>query len=272
MGSRRRRRRRRGGPGSGQQSEQQADQQAQQEDRSLKAMIDSFGGFLTIGVVVVTVVIVAALVWFNRPGGSNAVTGGEFQLNETTVPVDGKLLGSPDAPVRIVAFEDFNCGHCGDFNRETKPLIEEEYIQQGVVSLEFRHLVLLGPDSANAAVASECAADQNLFWPYHDILFQRQGRAGWASEGNLKSFAREVADALPDGAFDLDEFDSCLGSGVMELVVQEESGRSGEVLGGLTGGRLSTPNFLINGQLVRGAQPIETFREVIDLLAPDDGG
>ncbi|MYI82627.1 MAG: thioredoxin domain-containing protein [Chloroflexi bacterium] len=271
VGSRRRRRRRRGGAGSGQQSEQQAEQQAQQEGRGLKATIDSFGGFLTIGIVVATVAIVVALIWFNRPGGSNSAGDLEFEYRGSSAPVDGKLFGSPDAPIRIVAFEDFTCGHCGDFNRDTKPLLEEEYINQGLVSIEYRHLPLLGPDSVNAAAASECAVDQNLFWPYHDVLFQRQGRAGWASEGNLKNFAREVAEQLPEGAFDLDRFDSCVESGIKELVVEEEARQSAQVLQGLLG-RLSTPNFLINGQVVPGAQPIERFREVIDSLVPDDGG
>ncbi len=269
MGSRRRRRRRRGS-GAGQQPEQQAEQQSQQEGRSLRATIDSFGGFLTIGIVVATVAIVAALIWFNRPGGSNAVGDGEFALNETTVPVDGKLFGSPDAPVRIVAYEDFTCGHCGDFNRDTKPLLEEEYINDGIVSIEYRHLPLLGPDSVSSAAASECAADQNLFWPYHDVLFQRQGRAGWASEGNLKSFAREVAAALPEGRFDLDDFDDCVESGIKELVVEEEAREAADVLRALLG-RLSTPNFLINGQVVPGAQPIDVFRDVIDSLVADGG-
>ncbi len=266
MGTRRRRRRRRGAAGASQEPQQAEAQQA----RSLKATIDSFGGFLTIGVVVATVVIVAALIWFNRPGGSNAVGGGDFEYQGQSAPVEGRLLGAPDAPVRIVAYEDFSCSHCGDFNRLTKPLLEEEYINQGRVSLEFRHLPLLGPDSLTSAAASECAADQNQFWPYHDVLFQRQGRPGWASEGNLKDFAREVAEALPEGAFDLDAFDDCVESGIKELIVEEQARESERVLRGLLG-RVSTPNFLINGQLVPGAQPVETFREVIERLAPDDG-
>ncbi len=269
MGNRRRRRRRRGAAGASQEPQQAEAQQA----RSLKATIDSFGGFLTIGVVVVTVVIVVALIWFNRPGSSNAVGGGDFEYQGQSAPVEGRLLGNPDAPVRIVAFEDFSCGHCGDFNRDTKPLLEEEYINRGVVSIEYRHLLVIKPeaDSRGAAAASECAAEQNQFWPYHDVLFLRQGRPGWASEGNLKDFAREVEQALPDGTFDLDAFDDCVESGIKELIVQEESNASTQLIGRLLGA-VSTPNFLINGQPLRGAQPIEEFRRVIDSLVPDDGG
>ena len=67
------------------------------------------------------------------------------------------------------------------------------------------------------------------------------------------------------------EFDDCVESGIKELVVEEEARQSAQVLQSLLG-RLSTPNFLINGQVVPGAQPIATFREVIDSLLADDGG
>ena len=268
MGSRRRRRRR---AGAGQQPEQQAEQQSQQEGRGLKATIDSFGGFLTIGIVVATVVIVAALIWFNRPGGSHAVTGGDFEYQASSAPVDGKLLGSPDAPVRIVAYEDFDCGFCGNFSRETKPLLEEEYITQGIVSIEYRHLAVLGPDSDRAAAASECAADQNLFWPYHDVLFLRKGSVGWASEGNLKDFARQVNAVLGSEGLDLDAFDSCLEAGVKDAVVRAETGEAVALFNQL-GERASTPSFFINGALrIRGAQPIDVFRDVIDGLVADGG-
>lgn len=264
MGTNRRRRRRRGGA-RGQQAPQQA---APAPATGLRATIDSFGGFLTIGVAAATIAVVAALIWFNRPDGGGAVAGGPYELRERAAPAAGRLLGDPDAPVRIVAFEDFDCSHCGTFNRETEPLLEEEYVNAGVASIEFRHLAILGPDSERAAAAAECAADQNLFWPYHDILFLRQGSDGWASNGNLRGFAREVAAALPDGAFDLGAFDDCVGSGVKELVVRSLSGESEEIVSGIRGSA-STPAFLVNGQPLFGAQPIEAFRDVIDRLAPD---
>ena len=264
MGTSRRRRRRRGGT-RGQQAPQQA---APAQAAGWRATLDSFGGFLTIGVVAATIAVVAALIWFNRPGGGGAVAGGDYELRERVAPADGRLLGDPDAPVRIIAFEDFSCSHCGTFTRETEPLLEEEYVNAGVASIEFWHLAILGPDSERAAAAAECAADQNLFWPYHDILFLRQGSAGWASNGNLRGFAREVAGSLPDGAFDLGAFDDCLGSGVKDLVVRSQSDEADGIVSAIRGSA-STPAFLVNGQPLFGAQPIEVFREVIDSLAPD---
>lgn len=300
MGSNRRRRRRRRGGNQGQRGNRQAqDQPQEQQPRSdrqaggpeqsrprrgasssrreqsarasrpprflrLRSTVDSFGGLLTIGAVVIAVGAVVVLIILNRPGGSGSVGDGEFIPPQIEAPFDGLVLGSPDAPVRIIAFEDFNCGHCGDFTRDTKPLLEAEYINAGLVSIEFRHMAILGADSVQASAAAECAAEQNLFWPYHDVLFARQGSAGWASSGNLKDFAREMNDALDGGGLDLAAFDSCVDAGVREFSVRAATEEASQLITSV-GGRASTPTFFINGVLAfQGAQPIEVFRSEID--------
>ncbi len=297
MGSNRRRRRRRRGGGRGRQEGQQAQEQSQprgesdaepsrprrgasssrRRDRAapsspsrlqgVRTTIDSFGGFLTIGAVLIAVGAVVVLIFLNRPGGGG--DDGDLSLSLPVAPVDGRLLGDPNAPVRILTFEDFTCAHCGTFNIETKPLLETEYINRGLVSLEFRHMAILGDDSVRSAAASECAADQDLFWPYHDTLFQRQGGAGWATTGRLKGFAREMNDALGSGGLDLDAFDRCVDAGVKDLIVAAQTDEAGQLIVG-AGGRPSTPTFVINGALAfQGAQPIEAFRARIDALLPD---
>ena len=306
MGSnRRRRRRRRGGGGRGRQDAADQPQQdatprdaasqggrraqrqsrREREQRSgpsrvqrARATIDSFGGLLTIGAVVIAVGAVAVLIFLNRPGGDGAVGDEEFAPPATEAPVDGRLLGSPDAPVRIVTFEDFSCAHCGTFTRETKPLLEHEYINDGLVSLEFRHLAILGPDSERAHAASECAADQNLFWPYHDILFARQGSPGWATNGNLKDFAREMNDVIMEDGLDLGAFDECVDAGLKEITVQAATDEASRLITGV-GAQVSTPKFLVNGVLrIEGAQSMDVFRAEIDAalaaagVDPDAGG
>ena len=281
MGSSRRRRRR-GGRRS-RRSEGQDGQEAppprdgaSRSPRRLAGVrdaIDSFGGFLTVGAVGVAVVAVVVLIALNRPGDGGGAAGGEFTPRERTAAIDGRVLGDPAAPVRIVAFEDFSCSHCGTFTHETEPLIEAEYVERGLVSFEFRHMAILGPDSERSAAASECAAEQDLFWPYHDLLFRRQGapNSGWASTGNLKDFARELNEALDGGGLDLDAFDECVDAGVQERLVRLATDEAGQLVVSL-GGRPSTPAFLINGALrLQGAQPIEVFRREIDAALASAG-
>jgi protein-disulfide isomerase len=88
-----------------------------------------------------------------------------------TDQVDGFAMGSPDAPVTVETWEDFQCPFCQRFTFEVKPRIVAQYVATGDVRLVFRNLAFLGDESHWAAVASSLAADQNMFWPFHDYLF-----------------------------------------------------------------------------------------------------
>jgi protein-disulfide isomerase len=84
---------------------------------------------------------------------------------------DGFALGSPDAPVTVEVWEDFQCPFCQRFTFEIEPALVEQYVETGEVRLVFRNLAFLGDESHWAAVAASLAADQNMFWPFHDYLF-----------------------------------------------------------------------------------------------------
>jgi protein-disulfide isomerase len=131
--------------------------------------------------------------------------------------------------------------------------IDEEYIQKGLVRFGYYHLVILGNESQYAAEASECAADQDAFWAFHDRLFEEltgknQGRF---NVDNLKRFASELG-------IESESFASCLDSRMYESAVKSQSITASSI------GFRSTPSFLINGQPLFGAQPFETFQQYID--------
>mgnify|MGYP006279001605 CR=1 FL=1 len=163
--------------------------------------------------------------------------------------------GNPDAPVTIIEFSDFQCGYCGTFYRDTEGKLEDEYINSGEARFGYWHFPFLGPGSQLAAEASECAADQGAFWPYHDSLFS--GEINQFSAGNLKDLA---------GSLDLDQeaFDACLDSGKHTEFVQAQRSLAQQL------GVQSTPTFLINGRPLIGAQPYEVFSEVIETILVED--
>jgi protein-disulfide isomerase len=119
--------------------------------------------------------------------------------------------------------------------------------------MEYKHYAFLGRESTRAAVASECAAEQGLFWAYHDTLFlnQRGENLGTFADAALKSFA--VALAMDTAAFD-----ECLDSGRYDAVVaaDAEEGRSRGVF--------TTPTMYINGQEVRGNVPYTQLQQMIE--------
>lgn len=105
----------------------------------------------------------------------------EPPLWSPTEQVDGFAAGSPDAPVTVEIWEDFQCPFCQRFTYEVKPSIVSEYVETGDVRLVFRNLAFLGDESHWAAVAASLAADQNMFWPFHDYLFANyQGKESGA--------------------------------------------------------------------------------------------
>ena len=161
----------------------------------------------------------------------------------------GPALGSPSAPVTIVEFSDFRCSFCKKFWADTLPKLKKSYFDRGTVQFVFRHFAILGKQSEQAALASECAAEQGKFWQYHDKLFANQAALGF-TESKLKEYAGELR-------LQQAKFNSCLTTGKYKSKVEQET-----VTAAYLGGR-GTPMFLVNEWLLVGAQPFETFQKVI---------
>ena len=115
------------------------------------------------------------------------------------------ILGSADAPVTLIEFGDYQCPRCKAWFENTKPTIDSNYIDTGIVKMYFVDLRYIGGDSITATAATYCAQEQDAYWEYHDTLYENQGRVdgGWASRDNLVRFAGDVG-------LDTDEFSACL--------------------------------------------------------------
>lgn len=176
------------------------------------------------------------------------------------------LRGDPSAKVTLIEFGDFQCPFCGRFARQTEPQINQEYLESGKVNMVFIHFVRIGPDSLDAAIASQCAAEQGKFWQYHDVLYQNQGQenSGWASKDNLKKFASQIG-------LDENKFDSCLDSGRYKDFVKNNTDFATSL--GLRG----TPSFIVAksdgsaAEKIEGAYPFAAFKEVLDKKLTEAG-
>lgn len=130
--------------------------------------------------------------------------------------------------------------------------IREQYIDTGKVRFSYKHFAILGPESNRAAEASECAAEQDKFWEYHDRLFADQTTTrSTLNDERLIELAVEVG-------LEPDALGECLNSGRYTGKVRQES------LSIQSMGVRGTPAFLINGTFLSGAQPFEVFQQVIE--------
>lgn len=166
---------------------------------------------------------------------------------------DPMAKGEADAPVVLIAYSDFQCPFCGKWARDTAPALEEQYVTDGTLRIEWRDFPYLGPESTLAAHAARAAAEQDRFWQFHDALYvdQPAPNSGEVTEERLVEVAREVG-------LDVDRFRRDLGSQSIADAVQADFTEGQSI--GVTG----TPAFLVNGRPVMGAQPVDVFRQLID--------
>lgn len=171
---------------------------------------------------------------------------------------DGKALGSPQAPVLVQEFADFQCPFCGVFATTSETQLIEEYVATGKVKYEYHHYIVVdgnvgGSESRDAAEASECANEQDQFWNYHKLVFTNQSGEGEGafSVRRLKAFAETLG-------LDMNQFNACLDSGryAADVRADEQLARSF--------GIQSTPTILVNGRIVEGGANYGTLQQAIE--------
>ncbi len=195
-----------------------------------------------------------------EPQGSTTATQPPLRISADDDPV----MGSSNAPLLMIEFSDFQCPFCARFHSETLPLIKENYIDTGIVKMVYRDFPLenIHPNAVAAAVASECAHDQDTYWPYHDILFERIGEWGSLTQaGAVEQFKAYATDL----SLELETFSECLDTGKHTNEVSNDfnDGRAY----GITG----TPAFFIgNDQIgyypLSGARPYSEFQFAFEQL------
>lgn len=186
----------------------------------------------------------------------------EFHAWYTALPVaavddGGRHVKGGPAGVLIVEFSDFQCPHCARAYRDLKRVLPRFGSDVRVV---FRHFPLdkscnpavtssAHPYACLAAAASECAADQGRFWEYHDVLFDNQPAL---SRDHLLRYAEDIG-------LDRARFVACLDSDAPREAVRRDISAAEKL--GIT----STPTFLLNGRVLRGALESSKFEYAIRL-------
>jgi protein-disulfide isomerase len=169
------------------------------------------------------------------------------------------VLGRADAPVTLVEFSDYQCPFCQRFFATAFPVIKREYVDTGKVRYVFRDFPLeqLHPQARKAAEAAHCAGEQGKYWQMHEVLFRHHRALA----------APQLAEHAQAAGVDTTKLDECLASG--RYAAQVTRGLTDGAAIGVKG----TPTFvvgktttgdLVQGTAIRGAQPLETFRRIID--------
>jgi protein-disulfide isomerase len=214
----------------------------------------------SIGIVGVAVIGYAA----TRPSSSTVAA-------EPNIPpgsVEGYVMGSPDAPVEIVEYADFECPGCAQFAIVTEPQVRELLVQTGKARFRFFDFPLdIHRNTKSAHLAAACANDQGKFWEMHDRLFQ--GQDNWRSErtrnpkGIFEDYARDIGldtrtwETCYDDRRHLSRIEASYADGVRRQIQ-------------------STPTFIVGNTRAVGAQGYDALKALVDAAAArattDSGG
>jgi protein-disulfide isomerase len=183
--------------------------------------------------------------------------------NVTVQPSDtsgfrGYLKGSPDAPVEITEFADYQCPFCQTFATLQMPTIEERLIKTGRLRWRYRDFPLQQhPFSRLAAHSAACADEQGKYWEQHDRIYE--GQAEWAAARDAGPVFRRYAQA---GGLDLGRYDACMKAGKYAGRIQASLDE------GVQLGVNSTPTLLVGNKLYRGRFDSDAITKLVDSLAP----
>lgn len=215
-----------------------------------------FNPYLIIIVVLVLAVVVFAYdKWGN---GFLPASVNTDNVNNNPSVVDTKVsdsdivIGSVDAPVTIVEYFSYFCGYCKLFHDEIYPNIVEKYISTGKVKMVIR---VFPPVELGASLL--CAQEQDKFTEFHNLLYEKSNEIEKIEDIVV------IAETLE---LNKDEFSQCL-INEDKLKIAENwynQGQKDFENAGVPEEQRGTPTFLVNGEIMIGAQPFESFVEVIE--------
>ena len=171
------------------------------------------------------------------------------------VEKNGLSLGSPDAPVKVVEFADFQCPACANYWSTMEPAIIEQYVATGKVQYTYSPFSFLGrgqawDESKKAAEAAYCANDQGMFWEYHDMIYANHNGENQGAYSKERLFA--FADAL---GLEMGDFKSCLNTGKYTQAVEDANNFASSQ------GASYTPSFLIDGKIVNANELVQAIED-----------
>ena len=114
------------------------------------------------------------------------------------------IAGYKDAKITIIAYESLTCSHCADFHKNVYPQLKKDYIDTGLVKIEFRHFPL-DVAAFNASKISQCKSNESL--KILNSLYSNQ--QAWVRGKNVEEIYDNLKTFIKNQGFDLD-FEKCI--------------------------------------------------------------
>ena len=238
-------------PGSRRRSERR---RAAQRPASQSPVVLTTVGAILVGLVVIAL---AGGLKLGRNGSTAVITP---ETSYEGVTTSGSSLGSSSAPVVMQVYSDFQCPVCKMFITTELQGLLNDYVRPGLLRIESTDIDIVdrgnSTESLNLAIGAACAAQQDLYWPFHDLVFWNQGAENTGYHDS--AFIDRMATAA---GLDLASFHACIGGAGVRQAVQAATTKAAAA--GVDG----TPTILVNGQKFMGVPDYGQLTALITQLA-----
>tara|TARA_Y100000741_G_C18106813_1_gene499181 strand:+ start:214 stop:792 length:579 start_codon:yes stop_codon:yes gene_type:complete len=164
-----------------------------------------------------------------------------FVIGLCSISLKAEILsiteGKESSKIKMIVYESLTCGHCADFHKNVYPQLKDNFIDKGLLEIEFRNFPL-DMAALNASKIAHCNNDGNSEILHY--LFEKQNK--WVRGGTIEDLNKNLKKIIKDSRFSLN-FDECLNDKKVEDHILEE-----RIEGAKTFKVQATPTLIISGE------------------------
>ena len=181
-----------------------------------------------------------------------------FFLNHSVIAdnqIKPIIEGNISAKVKILVYESLTCSHCANFHKDVYPKLKDEFLDKGLVSIEFRNFPL-DIAALNASKLAHCKNDgkSNIL----HFLYLKQEE--WIQGNNVEKLNSNLKEVIKDQNFSLD-FDSCIADKNIEDHILED-----RIEGAKKFKINATPTIIINDKKFEKTLNFKNLKKAIEKL------
>ena len=165
------------------------------------------------------------------------------------------VSGNQNAKITIIAYESLTCSHCANFHKDVYPSLKKDFIDTGLVKIEFRHFPL-DIAALNASKISLCKQDQSL--EILEKLYSNQ--QAWIKGKEIEEVNNNLKEFLKNAGFDID-FEKCINNKEIEDYVLND-----RIEGTKNFKVNSTPTIIINNEKFEKSLNYKNLQKTLEKL------
>ena len=165
------------------------------------------------------------------------------------------VSGNQNAKITIIAYESLTCSHCANFHKDVYPSLKKDFIDTGLVKIEFRHFPL-DIAALNASKISLCKQDQSL--EILEKLYSNQ--QAWIKGKEIEEVNNNLKEFLKKAGFDID-FEKCISNKEIEDYVLND-----RIEGTKNFKVNSTPTIIINNEKFEKSLNYKNLKKTLEKL------